>query len=99
MARTVVVQAGRESILNADVTDITVPAEGGAQYFNITSNQTWEIQHEATWIQCTPSEGGAGTTTVMVKAVEWHGTEPREALIVIKGDFGAITTVWVYQNP
>jgi hypothetical protein len=99
LARTVVVQAGRENILNADVTDITVPAEGGAQYFNITSNQTWEIQHEATWIQCTPSEGGAGTTTVMVKAVEWHGTEPREALIVIKGDFGAITTVWVYQNP
>lgn len=99
LASTVVVQEGRESILTVDVTDITVPSLGGAEYFNITSNQSWDIHLDAEWIQCTPSEGGVGTTNVMVKAVEWQGTEPREALIIIKGDFGAITTVWVHQNP
>lgn len=99
LASTVVVQEGRESILTVDVTDVTMPAQGGAQYFNVTSNQPWEIHLDAEWIQCTPSLGGEGTTNVMVKAVEWQGSEPREALIIIKGDFGAITTVWVHQNP
>ena len=99
LASAVVVQEGRESILTVDVTDVTMPAQGGVEYFNITSNQPWEIHLAAEWIQCTPSEGSEGTTNVMVKAVEWHGTEPRETLIVIKGDFGAITTVRVYQNP
>lgn len=99
LARTVIEQVGRENILTADVTELTMPTEGGARYFNITANQSWEIHLEAAWLQCTPSEGEPGTTNVMVKAVEWQGTEPREALIIIKGDFGAITTVWVYQNP
>jgi len=99
MASTVVVQEGRENILTTDVTEITMPAEGGARTFNITANQSWVIRPMAEWIQCTPGEGGTGETEVTMKVIEWHGTEPREAEVIIYGDFGAMVTILVHQNP
>ena len=98
LATIVVVQEGRENILSADVTEITMPSEGGAQYFNITANQSWVIRSEAEWIQCYPSEG-TGDTEVMVKANEWNGTEMREAPLTLRGEYGSIIIIMVRQYP
>lgn len=98
LATIVVVQEGRENILSADVTEITMPSEGGAQYFNITANQSWVIRCEVEWIQCYPSEG-TGDTEVMVKANEWNGTEMREAALTLRGEFGSIIIIMVRQYP
>ena len=98
LATIVVVQEGRENILSADVTEITMPTEGGAQYFNITANQSWVIRCEVEWFQCNPSEG-TGNTEVMVKANEWNGTEMREAALTLRGEFGSTITIMVRQYP
>jgi hypothetical protein len=102
LARTVIEQVGRENILSVDVTELTMPTEGGAQYFNITANQSWVVRPEAEWIQCSTSDGtseGTGDAEVMVKATEWHGTEMREAVITIWGQYGSTVTIVVRQYP
>ena len=102
LARTVIEQVGRENILSVDVTELTMPTEGGAQYFNITANQSWVVRPEAEWIQCSTSEGtseGTGDAEVMVKASEWHGMEMREAVITIWGEYGSVITILVRQYP
>jgi len=98
MARTIIEQVGRENILSVDVTELTMPTEGGAQYFHVTANQSWVARPEAEWIQCYPSEG-TGDAEVMVKATEWHGTEMREAVITIWGEYGSVVTILVRQYP
>lgn len=98
LANIVVVQEGRENILSVDETEITMAAEGGARYFNITANQSWEALYEVEWIACYPSVG-SGDTEVLLKVSQWHGTEPREAEITIKGEYGSTVTIMVRQNP
>lgn len=98
LANIVVVQEGRENILSVDETEITMAAEGGARYFNITANQSWEALYEVEWIACYPSVG-SGDTEVLLKVSQWHSTEPREAEITIKGEYGSTVTIMVRQNP
>lgn len=102
MAWTVIEQAGRENILSVDVTEMIMPTEGGARYFHVTANQSWVARPEAEWIQCYTSDGtseGSGDADVMVKATEWQGTEMREAVITIWGEYGSTVTIIVRQYP
>ena len=96
LASLVVVQAGIESILSANVTEIDMPAEGGSYTFHLTANQSWTISSGVAWLTCTPNEG-SGDADVLVKAIPLGTAPPREAVLVITGSLGAEVSVTVRQ--
>ena len=95
--RVVVVQEGVVSILTTDVTEINLPAEGGVGIIRLTANQGWRIRNTEPWVECTPMDG-TGDMEISVKAVPLEAAEPREAVITIRGDLDAVTTVIVRQS-
>jgi len=98
LATVVVVQEGVPSILTTDVTEINLPAEGGVGIIRLTANQGWRIRNSASWIECTPMDG-TGDMEISVKAGPLETVEPRESVITIRGDLGAVATVTVRQIP
>ena len=98
LARVVVVQEGIQPILSVDVEEIVFTREGGTQYFNLTSNMSWEISNSEEWVVCSPMEG-SGDAEVVVKAVHMNGMEPRETVLTIRGRHGQIVNVIVRQTP
>lgn len=97
LARVVVVQEGIQPILSVDVEEIVFTREGGTQYFNLTSNMSWEISNSEEWLACSPMEG-SGDAEVVVKAVQMNEMEPRETVLVIRGRHGQIVNVIVRQT-
>jgi hypothetical protein len=98
LATVVVIQEGIPSILTTDVTEINLPAEGGVGIIRLTANQGWWIRNSASWIECTPMDG-TGDMEISVKAGPLETAEPRESVITIRGDLGAVATVTVRQIP
>ena len=98
LAEVVVVQEGIPSILTTDVIEINLPAEGGVGIIRLTANQGWWIRNSASWIECTPMDG-TGDMEISVKAGPLETAEPRESVITIRGDLGAVATVTVRQIP
>lgn len=96
LARVVVVQEGIPAILTVDVEEIVFTREGGTQYFNLTSNMSWEISNTEEWLVCNPM-AGSGNAEVVVKALPMSGTGSREAVLVIRGSLGQIVHVVVRQ--
>lgn len=97
LARVVVVQEGVTPVLSADVEEIVFTREGGAQYFNLTSNISWMINNSVDWLVCDPMEG-AGNAEVLVKASPMVETESRETVLVVRGLMGQTTNVVVRQT-
>ena len=97
LATVAVVQEGIPSILTTDVTEINLPAEGGVEIIRLTANQGWWIRNPASWIECNPMNG-SGDMEISVKAGSLETEEPREAVITIRGDLDAVTTVTVRQS-
>ena len=95
--KVVVVQEGITSILTTDVSVIELPAEGGVEIVRLTANQSWRIRNTATWVECTPMQG-TGDMEISVKAGPMETSEPREAVITIRGDLDAMTTITVRQR-
>ncbi len=96
LARVVVVQEGIAPILTVDVEEIVFTREGGTQYFNLTSNMSWEIRNSEEWLVCSPMEG-SGNAEMVVKVVPMNGEGSREAVLVIRGSHGQIVYVIVRQ--
>jgi hypothetical protein len=97
LANVVVVQEGINTVFSTDVTEINLPAEGGLEYFSLTSNLSWSIRNPVTWIECNPMEG-TGDQMISVKAGPLDASEPREAVVVIKNSLGATLNVTVRQS-
>jgi hypothetical protein len=97
LARVVVVQEGVPTILSADVEEIIFTREGGAQYFNLTSNMSWTIINTAEWLYCEPAEG-TNNAEILVKAAPMTGTQERETVLVIRGMTGQVINVIVRQT-
>lgn len=96
LARVVVVQEGIPAILTVDVEEIVFTREGGMQYFNLTSNMSWEISNSEEWLVCNPMVG-SGNAEVVVKVLPMSGTGSRETVLVIRGSLGQIVHVVVRQ--
>lgn len=96
LARVVVVQEGIPAVLSTDVEEIVFTREGGAQYFNIQSNVSWEIENVADWLVCYPSEG-TGNMEVLVKATQMYEVPSREVVLAIRGSYGTLTFLVVRQ--
>ena len=97
LANVVVVQEGISTVFSTDVTEINLPAEGGFEYFSLTSNLSWSIRNPVTWLECNPMEG-TGDQMILVKAGPLETSEPREAVVVIKNSLGATLSVTVRQS-
>lgn len=97
LATVTVVQEGIVNILETDVDEINVTAEGGIFYFNITANQDWQIINPEIWLDFIPS-AGSGDMEVMVKVGPLDEGDSREVTVVIKGDLGVSTTITIRQS-
>lgn len=97
LATVTVVQEGIVSILETNVDEINVTAEGGIFYFNITANQDWQIINPEIWLDFNPI-AGSGDMEVMVKVGPLDEGDSREVTAVIKGDLGTSTTITIRQS-
>ena len=93
----IVVQEGRPSTLETDITEINAPSEGGNYTIKITSNQTWHIETSADWLACTPSSGD-GNGEFLVKIIPLTSAHSRSTEIHIYGSFGSSLVIPVTQT-
>lgn len=97
LATVVVVQDGIVGVLQTDVSEINMPAEGGIVYFHVIANQEWIIDNDTYWLSFDPEQGN-GNQEVMLKAGPLEDSDMREARIVIKGSLHDMVTITVRQS-
>ena len=93
----VIVQEGKPDLLETDITEMEVRAEGGEFTFHVTSNQNWTVSTDVEWIRCTP-DSGFGNSDVTVTVDEMMTLHPRTGTIRVKAASGKIVTVTVSQQ-
>jgi len=93
----VVVQEGKQEILEADVAEIDVRPEGGEYTVHITSNLSWTVSVDVNWLRCEPMSG-FGSKDLKVTVDAMSGTRPRTGRIKIGGSNGAEVSVIVNQH-
>lgn len=93
----VVVQEGKQYILETDITLIQAHSEGGQYIINVTSNMNWIVDKGAAWLSYTPISG-FGNGQVVVTVEPMLSPRPREAEIYIVADNGAIIVITVSQK-
>ena len=93
----VVVQEGKQEILEVDVAEIDARPEGGEYTVHITSNLSWTASVDVDWLHCEPTSGfGPKDLTVTVDAMS--GLRPRTGRIKIGGSNGAEVSIIVNQH-
>lgn len=93
----VIVQEGKQEILEVDVAEIDARPEGGEYTVHITSNLSWTVSIDVDWLHCEPTSGfGSKDLTVTVDAMT--GLRPRTGRIKIGGSNGAEVSVVVNQH-
>ena len=97
MCRVVVVQEGRPTIFETDITEINARPEGGEYTVHITANQTWNIETSVDWLVCIPSSG-SGNGEFMVKINPLPSARPRETELRIYGGYGSYLVIPVSQS-
>lgn len=60
--------------LNVSSTNITLDAKGSAQTISVSSNTSWTVQREDSWINCSPMDGTGGAS-ITITASENTGDE------------------------
>lgn len=92
----VVVQEGRQDILEVDAEELDVRPEGGDFTVHITSNLSWIVNMDVNWLHCSPMSGfGPKDLTITVDAMS--GSRPRTGHIKISGSNGSEVTITVNQ--
>lgn len=94
----VVVQEGKPNIFETDMTLIEARIEGGDFTIHLTSNQSWTLNSDVTWISCSP-ESGLSSSDIIVTVQPASSPRPRTGHIKIVGATGAMINVTVEQNP
>ena len=93
----VVVQEGKQEILEVDVAEIDARPEGGEYTVHITSNLSWTASVDVDWLHCEPTSGfGPKDLAVTVDAMS--GLRPRTGRIKIGGSNGAEVSIIVNQH-
>ena len=94
----VVVQEGKIDILETDITELDVRAEGGSFEVQVTSNQSWTVNTDMDWIRFDPANGfGNKILTITVDAMP--GVRPRTGHVKLSGETGIQVIVTVNQHP
>ena len=98
IGQAVVYQEARIPYLELNVTEITVPAEGGTYVVEVSSNQSWTVSKGAAWLQYSPTSGlGNGSIEITVDAM--LSARPRTAEIYVTGDEDGLVIITVNQQP
>ena len=97
MDNVVVVQEGRPSILETDITEIQVGPEGGQYTIHVTANQAWSIETSVDWLSCIPSSGN-NNGEFLVKITPMNSIQPRSTELRIYGSYGSMMSIPVTQS-
>jgi hypothetical protein len=91
-----VTQAGATAILTVDPTSLSLPSTAGNGSVNVTSNTTWTVTDDATWLNIAPTSGsGNGTLNITFDANATLAN--RTATITISGNGTPNRTISVTQ--
>ena len=71
--------------------NMSAVAAGGELSITVTSNVDWTAKASADWITMTKSGGNAGTTTVVVTALENKAYEPRTGSVTFTAESASAT--------
>lgn len=93
----VVVQDGRQDILEVDITELDVRPEGGEFTVHVTSNQSWAVNADVGWLHYNPTSG-FGNKDVVITVDEMTGARPRTGHVKFGGSSGSEVTVTVNQH-
>lgn len=97
MASLVVVQEGKQNILETDVAQLDVRPEGGEYVVHVTANQGWSLSLSADWFHCSPLSGmGNGSFTITVDALP--SNRPRAGRIKVTGSTGSYVVISINQQ-
>ena len=93
----VVAQEGKLYLLETDITEILARPEGGHYTINVTSTMSWTVEKGAEWLKYTPTSG-TGDGQVVVTVEPMSSPRPREAVIHILAENGALVVINVSQS-
>ena len=92
-----VVQEGKIDILETDITELDVRAEGGSFEVQVTSNQSWIVNADVNWIHYEP-QNGFGNKILTVTVDPMMGVRPRTGYIKLSGETGNQVIITVNQH-
>lgn len=93
----VVVQEGRQDILEVDIAEMDVRPEGGEFIVHVTSNQSWTVGSDVDWAHYNPT-GGFGNKDVTITIDPMPGLSPRTGHVKFSGSSGNEVTVTISQH-
>lgn len=97
LATLIVVQEGKQNILETDITELDVRPEGGNYDVQVTANQSWTVNIDVDWIHCDPLSGfGPKTLTITVDPMP--GVRPRTGHVKLGGETGSQVIITVNQH-
>ena len=83
-AEVIVTQSAASANLEVSETQMTFSSGASSgRSFRIYSNQKWTVTDDASWLNCTPSEG-SGDQTIAISVTENTDTQDRSATITVK---------------
>lgn len=97
LAENVVAQEAWPDLLELNVSEMEIGPEGGDLTFHITSNQSWVITYNETWLHLRPTSGFANDD-VTITVDPLPSLRPRTSIITIKANSGKTVTLTVTQH-
>ena len=87
-------------VLSVSTTSLTIGSSSGSNdQFNITSNTSWTVSDDASWLSVSPLSGSNnGTVTVTASSANTSTSSSRSATVTVSGG-GISRTVSVTQSP
>lgn len=94
----VVFQPARIPYLEASMTQISAPIEGGVFVIDISSNQSWMVNKGDTWLQISPNSG-LGDGQLVINVDELHSIQPRTTQVYVNGlEDGSYVVITIKQG-
>lgn len=87
------------NVISADKSSISFTDQGGSKTLLVTTNaSSWRVAEATAWLQITPENGGNGTTSVTVTALQHTGSDSRTATIQLTATNAAPLEITVTQS-
>lgn len=97
MDNVVVIQEGLPNLFETDYTQIEARPEGGEYIIQLTANQSWILNWDVDWLDCSPTNG-FGNSAIVINVHSLPNPRPRTAHIKIAGSTGAQIIITVNQH-
>jgi len=92
-----VTQSGAADNLTVSETAVNLGSSSGSSgSFNVTSNISWSVSDNASWLNCSPEDGSYNGKVTVTAGSENSSTDPRTATVTVSGE-GITRNVTVTQ--